>query len=108
MRLAADLVRELEQDIALLPNVSFCSIHLDPRGEVETIDVVSDTGRNPQRIVRDVEILLRRHGLDIDHRKIGVAQLSRPGSLEPPPGRADAPAEDESEELLNLTFSPLM
>jgi hypothetical protein len=78
-----DQVRALEKEVAQIKNVDFCSILLDGQREVKSIDVVSDVHRAPQRIVRDVEIILRKHGLDVDHRKIGVVQMEEPQRLRP-------------------------
>lgn len=79
--LSAEAVRKLEVELGRIKNVSFCSILLDSGRNVQSVDVVSDTFRAPQRIVRDVEIILRKHGVQIDHRKIGVVQMEQPERL---------------------------
>lgn len=73
--------RELERQICRIANVQATAIRLDERGGIDAVDVVADRGRSPQRIVRDVEIILRQGGLDIDHRKIGVAALDHPDAV---------------------------
>lgn len=77
----AATLQELERQICRIANVQATAIRLDTRGGVDAVDVVADRGRSPQRIVRDVEIILRQGGLDIDHRKIGVAALEDPEAV---------------------------
>ena len=102
----------LEREIVRIANVEAAAIRLDAQGAVEAVDVIADRGRSPQRIVRDVEIILRRGGLDIDHRKIGVAALDAPGAVFGGARRASAATrdrvpepEDETEED-DVTPSP--
>lgn len=92
---AANL-RDLEEQIVRLPNVEAAAIRLAGNGEVAAVDVIADRGRSPQRIVRDVEIILRRGDVEIDHRKIGVAALEEPGAVLRGTRRSD-PALDEPE-----------
>lgn len=65
----------LEEELARIRNVGFVQLVQDDKGQLVNIDVVSDTQRSPQRIVRDIEIVLRRHGHDVDRRIIGVVQM---------------------------------
>jgi hypothetical protein len=78
MNLDSKKVMELERELSRIRNVSYASLVLDARHEIEQIDVLSDTQRPPRPIVRDVEAVLRRHGVQVDHRKIGVVQLNSP------------------------------
>ena len=94
----AATLRELEQKIVRIANVQAAAIRLDPGGRIEAVDVVADRGRSPQRIVRDVEIILRQGELDIDHRKIGVAALDDPEAVLGGTRRGAAPPEDPPEE----------
>lgn len=81
MPLGRDQLRELELRLARIANVEAASIRTGVTGEVEAVDIVADRGRPPQKIVRDAEILFRQDGIDIDHRKIGVAALDSPAAL---------------------------
>jgi hypothetical protein len=76
-----DQLRELEVRLARIANVEAASIRTGSSGEIEAVDIVADRQRSPQRIVRDAEILFRQDGIDIDHRKIGVAALDSPAAL---------------------------
>lgn len=80
MNINIDRVRTLEGELCRIRNVNHASVHLDPSGEIEQIDLISDTKRPPRPIVRDAEAILRRHELRLDHRKIGVVQLETPPS----------------------------
>lgn len=81
MKYDAATLRKLELQMVRIANVEAATIHLDGDGKVDSIDVVADRGRAPQRIVRDVEIILRQGGLTVDHRKIGVAALDDPAAV---------------------------
>jgi len=81
MALDRDRLRELELRLARIANVEAASIRTGSSGEIEAVDIVADRGRPPQKIVRDAEILFRQDGIDLDHRKIGVAALDSPAAL---------------------------
>ncbi len=78
MRLSADRKRALEVELALIKNVGFSSILLGDNGEIASVDVISDTERNAKHVARDVEIILRKHDLGVDRKKIGVVQMDQP------------------------------
>lgn len=90
----------LEEELARIRNVGFVQLVQDDKGQLVNIDVVSDLQRSPQRIVRDIEIVLRRHGLDVDRRIIGVVQMESADELRertrPATNPAPSPAQDPS------------
>jgi len=106
MRLTTDRIQKLEAELNRIHNVSFCAINLDPAGAIGSVDIVSDLQRAPQRVVRDVEIILRRHGQDIDHRKIGVVQMDHPENLQraadPAPTNGQSGAEPAIPAILSI------
>ena len=116
MKPNAQRLREIEAQIARIANVSAASIQIDDRGEIDAVDVIADRGRAPQRIKRDVEIVLRQGGLDVDHRKIGIAVLDDPDALlqrradeaAPPPaeGAARGPEPDADVEMAVIELAP--
>jgi hypothetical protein len=81
MALNRDQIRDLELRLARIANVEAASIRTGESGEIEAVDIVADRTRSPQKIVRDAEILFRQEGVNIDHRKIGVAALDAPAAL---------------------------
>jgi len=84
MKSKPEEIRRLESELCRIRNVHHASILLDEDGEIRQVDLLSDTKRPPRPIVRDVEAILRRWGVEIDHRRIGVVQM------EDPPGEAAA------------------
>jgi hypothetical protein len=95
MRLSPAQIRAYENEIARIQNVDYCHIVLDMRGEIRNVDIVSDDRRSPQRIVRDAEVIFRKNGVDLDHRKIGVVQMAARGAS---PGARSAPETLETPE----------
>ncbi|HHY36438.1 MAG TPA: hypothetical protein GX518_01970 [Firmicutes bacterium] len=54
------------------------------KGQIEAIHILAEPDRNPKQVVRDVESALQaRFGIDIDHKKISVAQVN--GQIQFPP-----------------------
>ncbi|MDK2919146.1 MAG: hypothetical protein PWQ37_1879 [Candidatus Petromonas sp.] len=67
----------MEEIINNLPEVISSKIVLDDNNEVEEIHVLSDTSRNPKQISRDIQsALTAKFGIDIDHKKISIAQIN--------------------------------
>ncbi|HEY3283918.1 MAG TPA: hypothetical protein VGN26_16750 [Armatimonadota bacterium] len=67
----------IEQTIGSLRGVQGVKVVQTPHGEIEELHVLVDAERSPKQAVRDVEsILLTKLGVQIDHRKISVAQLN--------------------------------
>lgn len=83
MKITAEQARRLEEELARIRNVSYSSIVLDDEGEITNVDLLTDTERPPQPIVRDAEAIFRKQGVPVDHRKIGVVQMTDPSGLQP-------------------------
>lgn len=105
MRLTPTQIRAYENEIARIQNVDYCHIVLDGRGEIRNVDIVSDDRRSPQRIVRDAEVIFRKNGVDLDHRKIGVVQMAAVGR---PPADPAGPegAEPADQEVVEAPAPP--
>lgn len=70
-------VADAQRWIGQIKGVKQCRINLDDQGEVEEILVVAGSDKEPRKIVRDVETLLKaRLDLDVYYKKISVAQLT--------------------------------
>ena len=64
-----------ERLICKLRDVSSCDIQMGASGAISAIHVTARAGRSPKQIARDVEaILAAEEGVQIDHRKISIAQ----------------------------------
>jgi hypothetical protein len=82
-------IRRAEALVSRLHGISSCRITTDPGGEVTEVHVVSNGGKAPKLVARDVESLLKAEmGIDLDYRKIGVVSLEAPN----PPSGAPVPA----------------
>lgn len=74
-----------EELISSLTGVLSARIVSKPGGEIEEVHVLTSEEVAPKQTVRNVESALLAHfELPVDHRKISVAQTSRPIPLTPP------------------------
>jgi hypothetical protein len=62
--------------IGKVQGVISARIIVDEDGEIKEIHVVSDFSRSPKQVVRDIEsVLIARYNLNVDHKKISIAQV---------------------------------
>lgn len=72
-----DIHRVMEELIDKVQGVISCRIVPDSNGGMAEVHVLTDEGKSPKQVVRDIEtVLLTRLGVKIDHKKISVAQFS--------------------------------
>lgn len=83
MRLHQDKARRIEDELARIGSVGFAQINLAENNEIESVDLVADRTRLAKSIVRDAEIIFRKHEVPVDHKKIGVAQLDSAENFRP-------------------------
>ena len=88
-------VPAMERDLARIPAVTSARVIVEEE-ELTEVHVVCGPGRSPKLINRDVQSLLAaRWGVDIDHRKVSVVQLTDEEidltADEPPAEEAAAP-----------------
>ncbi|KGG80095.1 hypothetical protein [Caloranaerobacter azorensis] len=70
------VIKDIEQFINQIKSVLSCKIVADENGSIQEIHILSDTKRSPKQVSRDVQSgLISRFGLDIDHKKISIAQI---------------------------------
>lgn len=82
-------IEDAEQFLCTLNGVLSARIIARPGGEIEEIHVLTTQEVSPKQTVRNVESgLLAQFDLTVDHRKISVAQTSRPV---PPGATVDSP-----------------
>ncbi|TGE39518.1 hypothetical protein E4K67_00430 [Desulfosporosinus fructosivorans] len=68
--------QDWEQAIKQIKSVIAARIKVNYQGEIEEVHILASAGRVPKQIVRDVEsILVAQFDLQIDHKKISVAQV---------------------------------
>lgn len=69
-------VQDWEQAIKQIKSVIAARINVTNLGDIEEVHVLAGSGRSPKQVVRDVEsVLVAQFGLQIDHKKISVAQV---------------------------------
>ncbi len=78
-----DLVKDIESIITQVQGVISGRLVCQD-DEIVEIHVLADSSRSPKQVVRDIEsAVLVKQGLELDHKKISVAQLG--DDLPPPP-----------------------
>jgi hypothetical protein len=69
-------IQDWEQAIKQIKSVIAARINTNDAGEIEEVHVLAGSGRAPKQVVRDVEsTLAAQFGLELDHKKISVAQV---------------------------------
>lgn len=69
-------ISELKKAIEGIKSVESCGIITNGNGLIEEIHIVADYNRSPKQISRDIQsVLISRFNIDIDHKKISIAQL---------------------------------
>lgn len=72
-------LNDVETLLSGLEGVGSLKVVADGHGGIDEVHVVSDHSASPKQIVRNIEsALLAEFGLQIDHRKISVAQVRQP------------------------------
>lgn len=67
--------RLVEETLAQIPGVLSARV-LGDENEFTEVHVLAESGRHPKQVARDVETCLAaRFGIDLDHRRISVAQI---------------------------------
>lgn len=90
-------LRRIEHLLSGLEGVDAIKLVPDGRGGIEEIHVLSSSGPGAKQVVRNIEsALMAEFSVEIDHRKISVAQVQEPDipRAEPEPVRSPAPAAD--------------
>ncbi|MDR3539664.1 MAG: hypothetical protein P4L69_01645 [Desulfosporosinus sp.] len=69
-------IQDCEQAIKQIRSVMAARINVNYQGEIEEVHILASSGRFPKQIARDVEsVLIAQFNLQIDHKKISVAQI---------------------------------
>jgi len=104
-------LRRIEHLLSGLEGVDSIKLVPDGRGGIQEIHVLSSSGLGAKQIVRNIEsALMAEFSIEIDHRKISVAQFQEPDipRAEPQPVHSPTPAAAAAEtggrEVLLETF----
>ncbi|MDQ7095603.1 hypothetical protein REC12_18600 [Desulfosporosinus sp. PR] len=69
-------IQDWEQAIKQIKSVITARINVNNLGDIEEVHILAGSGRAPKQVVRDVEsVFAAQFGLQIDHKKISVAQI---------------------------------
>lgn len=69
--------REIEDFLTNLKSVMSCKIIVGNNNEIIEIHILADSSRNTKQICRDIQsVLISRFNIDIDYKKISIAQIS--------------------------------
>ncbi|AET70744.1 hypothetical protein Desor_5367 [Desulfosporosinus orientis DSM 765] len=69
-------LKDWERAIKQIKSVVAARINVNVQGEIEEVHILAESGRSPKQIVRDIEtILAAQFDLQVDHKKISVAQV---------------------------------
>jgi hypothetical protein len=67
--------RQIEDAIRQIKGVISCNVVLSPEAKIEEVHILAQDNRQPKQVVRDVEsAVMALLGIELDHRKISVAQ----------------------------------
>ena len=66
---------DIESTMRSLASILSARVILDKNGEVDELHILGDSSRSPKQVVRDIEsALMARFNLEVDHKKISIAQ----------------------------------
>jgi hypothetical protein len=69
-------ISDIRKAIEGIKSVESCGIVTDENDHIEEIHIVADYNRSAKQISRDIQsLMISRFSVDIDHRKISIAQL---------------------------------
>jgi len=70
-------VEEIESLLEQLAGIQSARVVVNDWGAIEEVHILATSERNPKQVVRDVESsLAARWGINVDHKKVSVAQLT--------------------------------
>lgn len=70
-------IKDIEQFIKQIKSIISCKVVVDENENIEEIHILSDVGRSPKQLSRDIQSgLISMFDIDIDHKKISIAQIN--------------------------------
>jgi hypothetical protein len=70
-------IKDFERYIKQIRDVESCRIILDESGDISELHIISNLRRSAKQISRDIQsVLSSKFGMDIDHKKISIAQIN--------------------------------
>jgi len=76
-------VEDIERSLKVLNDILFVKIVLSEDRDIKEIHVITKDSSNPKKIIRDIEsFLLAKYNIQVDYRKISIAQVKGEGLKE--------------------------
>ena len=76
-------VEDIENSLKVLNDILFVKIVLSEDRDIKEIHVITKDSSNPKKIIRDIEsFLLAKYNIQVDYRKISIAQVKGEGLKE--------------------------
>jgi len=76
-------IEEVEKSLKNLNDILFVKIMLSEEKDIKEIHVITKDSANPKKIIRDIEsFLLAKYNIQVDYRKISIAQVKDEGMKE--------------------------
>lgn len=99
-------IEKIEKSLKNLNDVLFVKMILSEQKEINEIHVITKDSSNPKKIIRDIEsFLLAKYNIQVDYRKISIAQIKDEGIKEEQ--ITEEQIKEESEPSLRLIFSDI-
>ena len=94
-------VEDLEDALGQVAEIKAARVVVSPSGAIQEIHVLALPTKTGKQLVRDIEsTLMARFGINVDHKKISVAQLGRAV------GEREVPLEDEPVPVAETIMRP--
>ncbi len=76
-------IEEVEKSLKNLNDILFVKIMLSEEKDIKEIHVITKDSSNPKKMIRDIEsFLLAKYNIQVDYRKISIAQVKDEGIKE--------------------------
>ena len=76
-------VEDIENSLKVLNDILFVKIVLSEDRDIKEVHVITKDSSNPKKIIRDIEsFLLAKYNIQVDYRKISIAQVKGEGLKE--------------------------
>jgi len=76
-------VEEIEKTLKNLNDILFVKMILSEEKDIKEIHVITKDSSNPKKVIRDIEsFLLAKYNIQVDYRKISIAQVKDEGIKE--------------------------
>jgi hypothetical protein len=91
------LIAEIEEALSQVSEIRAVRVVTSPDGFIQEIHVLALPSKSPKQLVRDIEsTIMAAFGIEVDHKKISIAQLGQDSVPVQAPPRSEARAQIKS------------